>query len=139
MSNEETPPLLAVTDAPGSEAEEVIEGGLAQFNEDNAGYRDSRRLAVLVSDPDTQVVVGGLLGRTSLGLLSINLFFLPASLRKCGLGGRIIQEAEDEARRLGCRKAVVTTITFQAPEFYERHGYQVSAKSNAFREWHASI
>jgi hypothetical protein len=92
MSNEETPPILAVTDAPGSEAEEVIEGGLAQFNEDNAGYRDSRRLAVLVSDPDTQVVVGGLLGRTSLGLLSINLFFLPASLRKCGLGGRIMQD-----------------------------------------------
>jgi hypothetical protein len=72
MSNEETPPILTVTDAPGTEAEEIIEGGLAQFNEDNAGYRDSRRLAVLVSDPDTQVVVGGLSGRTSLGLLAIS-------------------------------------------------------------------
>ena len=64
MSNEELPPIFTVTDAPGSEAEEVIEGGLAKFNEDNAGYRDSRPLAVLVSDPDTKAVVGGLLGRT---------------------------------------------------------------------------
>jgi hypothetical protein len=88
MSNENTQPILTVTDAPGSKAEEVIEGGLAQFNEDNAGYRDLRRLAVLVSDPETKVVVGGLLGRTSLGLLSINRLFLPASLRKRGLGGR---------------------------------------------------
>ncbi len=36
-----------------------------------------------------------------------------------------MQEAEDEARRRGCREAVVTTINFQAPEFYRRHGYQI--------------
>jgi GNAT superfamily N-acetyltransferase len=125
MSNEETSPILTVTDAPDSKAEEVIEGGLAQFNEDSAGYRDSPPLAVLVSDPATKVVVGGLLGRTSLGLLFIDLFFLPASLRKHGLGSRIMQKAEQEARHRGCRKAVVNTISFQAPEFYKRHGYQV--------------
>jgi GNAT superfamily N-acetyltransferase len=123
MNNEETPPILTVTDAPDSNAEEVIEGGLAQFNEDNAGYRDARPLAVLVSDPKTKAVVGGPLGRTSLGLLFIDLFFLPASQRKHGLGGHIMKEAEDEARRRGCRKAVVMTINFQAPEFYQRHGY----------------
>ena len=125
MRNEDTSPILTVTDTPDSKAEAVIEEGLARFNEENAGYRDSRPLAVLVSDPETKVVVGGLLGRTSLGLLFIDLFFLPASLRKCGLGGRIMQEAEDEARRRSCRKAVVTTINFQAPEFYQHHGYRV--------------
>ena len=87
--------------------------------------RDARPLAVLVSDPDSKAVVGGLLGRTSLGLLFIDLFFLPASFRKHGLGSRIMQEAEDEARRRGCCKAVVTTINFQAPEFHKRHGYRV--------------
>jgi GNAT superfamily N-acetyltransferase len=125
MTHEETPPILTVTDAPGADAEAIIEQGLARFNEDNAGYRDARPLAVLVSDPDSKAVVGGLLGRTSLGLLFIDLFFLPAALRQHGLGSRIMQEAEDEARRRGCGKAVVFTINFQAPEFYQRHGYQV--------------
>jgi GNAT superfamily N-acetyltransferase len=125
MSNDDTTPILTVTDAAGSQAEEIIEQGLARYNEDKAGYRDSRPLAVLISVPGSKAVVGGLLGRTSLGLLFIDLFFLPPSLRKHGLGSRIMQAAEDEARRRGCRKAVVITINFQAPEFYQRHGYQV--------------
>ena len=71
---------LAVTDAPTPEQEQVIGSGLAGFNEEKAGYLDSRELAVLISDPETQQVLGGLLGRTSLGLLFIDLFFVPESL-----------------------------------------------------------
>ncbi len=37
MNGEETFPILTVTDAPDSKAEEVIEEGLAQFNENQAG------------------------------------------------------------------------------------------------------
>jgi hypothetical protein len=84
MSNDARPTILTVTDAPGAHAEEVIEEGLGRFNAENAGYRDARALAVLVSDPDSKAVVGGLLGRTTLGLLFIDLFFLPASIRKHG-------------------------------------------------------
>jgi GNAT superfamily N-acetyltransferase len=125
MSNEARSPNLTVTDAPDAHAEALIEEGLAQFNAENAGYRDARPLAVLVSDPDSKAVAGGLLGRTTLGLLFIDLFFLPASMRKHGLGSRIMQAAEAEARQRGCRKAVVITINFQAPEFYQRHGYRI--------------
>ena len=124
MSNEATP-IITLTDAPGEQAEETIEQGLARFNEEKAGYWDRRPLAVLVCDPDSKATVGGLLGHTSLGLLSIHLFFLPPSLRNHGLGSRIMEAAESEARRRGCRKAVLTTINFQAPGFYQRLGYQV--------------
>jgi predicted N-acetyltransferase YhbS len=40
------------------------------------------------------------------------------------LGSRLIASAEDEARRRGCTAAFVYTVTFQAPGFYERHGYR---------------
>ena len=33
--------------------------------------------------------------------------------------------AEDEARRRGCVAAVLYTISFQAPGFYEKNGYRV--------------
>jgi hypothetical protein len=33
--------------------------------------------------------------------------------------------AEAEAKKRGCSTAVLYTITFQAPAFYERQGYQV--------------
>ena len=35
----------------------------------------------------------------------------------------ILQIAEDEGRRRGCRSAVLYTISFQAPGFYERNGW----------------
>ena len=116
--------VLTLTDAPDAKAEAAIEGGLGQFNEEKAGYRDWRALAVLVSDAQTGEVIGGLLGRTSLGLFFIDLFFLPDTLRGKGIGSGIMRQAEDEARRRGCCAAVVVTINFQAPEFYERHGYR---------------
>lgn len=79
---------------------------------------------MLVCDPDTGTVLGGLTGRTSLGLAFIDLVYLPVSLRGRGYGTRILQEAEAEARRRGCRAGVLYTITFQAPEFYARHGWE---------------
>ena len=90
--------VLTLTDAPTPEQQRVIDSGLGTFNAEQAGYSDSRDLAILVSDAATQQVVGGLLGRTSL--------------------------AEDEARRRGCSAAVLYTISFQAPGFYERQGYR---------------
>jgi GNAT superfamily N-acetyltransferase len=117
-------PVLTLTDSPDPKAEKIIENGLSRFNEEQAGYSDWRALAVLVSDPDTQEVIGGLLGRTSLGLLFIDLFFVPAELRGQGIGTRIMQQAEEEGRRRGCCAVMLYTISFQAPGFYERHGYR---------------
>ena len=117
--------LVALTDAPGPEAERAIGDGLARFNHEQSGIHDSRPLAVVVRDPQTREVVGGLLGRTSLGLLFVDLFYLPDAARGHGLGSRILKEAEDEGRRRGCRASVLYTISFQAPGFYERHGYRV--------------
>jgi GNAT superfamily N-acetyltransferase len=116
---------LAVTDAAGERAEAVIRDGLSAYNLEKAGYRDHWPLAVLVSDPDTGDVVGGLLGRTSMGLLYIDRFFLPERLRKQGLGSRIIRAAEEEGARRGCSWAILSTLSFQAPGFYERQGWQV--------------
>jgi GNAT superfamily N-acetyltransferase len=60
-----------------------------------------------------------------MGLLFIDVFFLPENMRKHGLGSRVIRMAEAEAGRRGCTRAVLSTVTFQAPGFYERQGYEV--------------
>ena len=92
---------ITLTDAPHDDDRAVIADGLRAYNEAQAGYSDSRALAILVSDPETKKVVGGLLGRTSLGLLRVELFFLPESLRRGRLGSRILAMAEEEGRRRG--------------------------------------
>lgn len=117
-------PILTLTDAPDDAAKAVISDGLNLFNDAKSGGSDRRALAILVTDPQSGKPVGGLLGRTSLGVLFIELFYLPEPLRGNGLGRRIVQQAEDEGRRRGCTNAVLFTISFQAPGFYERCGYR---------------
>ncbi|WP_275575708.1 MULTISPECIES: hypothetical protein [Stenotrophomonas] len=39
------------------------------------------------------------------------------------MGSRVLEAAEDEARRRGCRSGVLYTLSFQAPDFYVKHGW----------------
>jgi GNAT superfamily N-acetyltransferase len=120
-------PKLILTDRPSDAAQAVIDEGLAQYNEEQAGYRDWRDLAVLAMDPDDEVR-GGLLGRTSLGLFFVDLFYLPPEMRRSGIGSRVFAMAEEEAVRRGCVSCVLFTISFQAPGFYARHGWREVAR-----------
>jgi len=124
----QTETTITVTDAPDDDERAVIADGLRAYNEAQAGYSDSRALTVLVSDPETKKVVGGLFARTSLGLLRVELFFLPEDLRRNRLGSRILAMAEEEGRRRGCTRAVLSTLHFQAPGFYLKQGWEVAAR-----------
>ncbi len=119
---------ITLTDAPDPGATAVIAEGLAGYNKDKAGFRDHRPLAVLVCDPETGAVVGGLYGRTSLGVLFIERFFLPETRRGNGLGSRLLAMAEAEGRRRGCALVALFTLHFQAPGFYLKQGYEVAAR-----------
>ena len=116
---------VIVTNEESAAAERTIKTGLAEYNREQAGYIDTRPLLVHLTDAASGEIVGGLAGRTSLGLFFIDLFFLPAALRGHRLGTEIMEAAEAEAKRRGCSTAVLYTITFQAPGFYERRGYRV--------------
>ena len=116
-------PILTLSGNRDPRAEAVVTSGLAEFNKAAFGRVDSQTLDILAREPETGEIVGGLLGHSSLGLLFLDLFYLPEHLRGAGIGSRIIALAEGEARRRGCTAAFVYTVTFQAPGFYERHGY----------------
>src|SRR6266850_6761692 len=89
-------PIVSLTAAPTAEEEHAVGSGLARFNEQQSGISDSRPLAVIVRDPQPKQPVSGLTGRTSLGLLFIDLFFLPDDLRGGGLRSRLVRLAEDQ-------------------------------------------
>jgi GNAT superfamily N-acetyltransferase len=118
-------PRIALTDEPPLGAHQKIQDGLRRFNREAAGESQARPLAVLLSDPDTGNIVGGLWGATRWGYLHIDLLFIPEFLRRQRLGSKLIGMAEDEAFRRGCHVAWVGTYEFQARGFYERQGYTV--------------
>jgi GNAT superfamily N-acetyltransferase len=117
-------PALFLTDIADDEAHRIVDEGLAGHGVEQAGYWDARPLYVLAREPPNERILGGMIGRTSLGLLFIELVFLPPELRNRGTGTRMLHMAEEEAVRRGCRAGVLYTISFQAPAFYERHGWR---------------
>ena len=119
---------ITLTDAPEDGERTVVMDGLRAYNEERAGVSDARQLAILARGPDTREVVGALLARSYLGLLTVERFYLPENLRRGGLGGRILAMAEEEGRRRGCTRAVLSTLHFQAPGFYLKQGWEVAAR-----------
>lgn len=115
--------LILVGDEADPEFEKVISDGLDTFNDQITSFSDRRPLTVVVKDPDTKEVLGGAAGRSSLGLAFLDLFHLPETLRGSGLGTKVLKAFEDEARSRGCLSAVLYTISFQAPGFYEKNGW----------------
>ncbi|MGV8918827.1 MAG: GNAT family N-acetyltransferase [Pseudomonas sp.] len=115
--------LILVGDEADPEVERVISDGLDTFNDQITRFSDRRPLTVVVKDPDTKEVLGGAVGRSSLGLAFLDLFHLPETLRGSGLGTKVLKVFEDEARSRGCLSAVLYTISFQAPGFYEKNGW----------------
>ncbi|HHK5666117.1 TPA: GNAT family N-acetyltransferase, partial [Serratia marcescens] len=115
---------IEISDRVTPEITSCIAEGLDRFNDQQIGYGDRLPLAVVVKDPDSGDVLGGITGRSSLGLLFLDLFYLPEALRGTGLGSELLRRFEQEGRRRGCLSAVLYTISFQAPEFYQRHGWQ---------------
>ena len=56
--------------------------------------------------------------------LEIEYLFVKEELRRQGIGSKLLQQAETEAKNRNCRFAFVNTYQFQAPDFYKRHGYK---------------
>jgi GNAT superfamily N-acetyltransferase len=102
----------------------VLDAGLDEFNFAATGTtkEDQDQFSVKVVD-DAGAIVGGLTAWTWAGLCGIGMLWVRPDARKDGWGSRILLAAEQEARRRGCDRVAVSSFTFQAPEFYQRHGY----------------
>jgi len=109
----------------------AIIDALINFNIERVGPTDYRALNVFLRDGAGQIV-GGLVGSTYWGWLSIAYFWIHRSWRGKSLGTAMLRSAEEEAVRRGCYAAQVATFSFQSPEFYEANGYESYATLDDF-------
>lgn len=102
-----------------------LEDRIYEFNSAVTGIGDGAWLSILARNGDR--IVAGICGNTWGGCLEIRQFWVEEARRRQGLGTRLFETAEREARRRGCRQIVLSTFDFQAPAFYTRHGFEVLA------------
>ncbi|WP_193612077.1 GNAT family N-acetyltransferase [Nocardioides lijunqiniae] len=110
------------------EADEALDERLsAELDRVNAeatvGVPPQRELTVQVLDAQGELAAG-VSGWTWGVAAGIGLTWVREESRRDGLGTWLLEEFEAEARARGCTHVFVTSFTFQAPGFYERHGYR---------------
>ena len=86
------------------------------------GTAPARELTVQILD-DEGGLAAGMSGWTWGVAAGIGMTWVRDDARGAGLGTRLLAEFEAEARNRACTHVFVTSFTFQAPGFYERHGY----------------
>jgi len=96
---------------------------LRTFNYAQVGDARPEKLALLVRDEQSDEVVGGLYGKILYRWLFVELLTVPEQTRGQGMGTRLMRMAEEFAREKGCIGVWLDTFSFQAPEFYRKHGF----------------
>ena len=89
-----------------------------------ADMDSSRDVAVWLHDAHGGLM-GGIVGTLWGHCAEIRYLWVHPSLRGQGYGRRLLQTLEQEARAQQCHVAILDTYSFQAPEFYQRLGYEI--------------
>jgi len=127
-----------VCDEGAPEDLQFLEERINAFNFAATGIYDARLLVALLRD-DSGRIYAGLSGHTWGGVAEVRFLWVDESRRHVGIGSQLLVAAEQEARSRGCKKIVLSTHSFQAPDFYRRHGYVVSGEFLDYPQGHRSI
>ena len=111
------------TDEIKEQDQRAIYEGLLQYNLERLEDKSPKDLGVYARD-EAGNIVAGLIGNTHGKWLAVKFLWVSESLRGRNIGSKILKQAEETAKRRGCKYAFLDTFSFQAPLFYRKHGYR---------------
>jgi ribosomal protein S18 acetylase RimI-like enzyme len=129
---------VSVSDDPTLEDLHFLEERINDYNFATSGIRDARLLAIVLRDSAGRIYAG-LSGHTWGGVCEVRFLWVDEARRHTGVGSCLLQAAEEEAVARGCKKIVLSTHSFQAPDFYRKHGYVIAGEFSDYPQGHRSI
>lgn len=112
-----------ITDKITKEDENIIFKGLLEYNLARIEDKNPRDLGIYLQDEAGQKIAG-LIGNTHGNWLLIKFLWVSEELRGQNIGSNILSQGENIAKERGCKYSFLDTFSFQAPEFYKKHGYK---------------
>ncbi len=118
--------IVNMTYIPSGKEIDFIRASLTAFNDNIVGADNHTPMNLVEYDNDGNVIAG-LIGGTYWGWMYVDILWVDEKYRRQGIGSRLLQSAEKEAVRRGCHHVHLDTMSWQAPDFYKKHGYSVIA------------
>jgi GNAT superfamily N-acetyltransferase len=112
-----------INDQANAQDREFLDDKITEYNYRTTGYTDGKILSITVKQAGE--TIAGVYGWSWGGCSEIEFLWVKEQVRGQGLGKKLLEAAEDEARRRGCLHVVLDTHSFQAPGFYLKSGYEV--------------
>ena len=100
----------------------VIEHNLSKLPDDVK--HPVKNISFIIKDEGGKIL-GGITGAIFWYTLHIDFLWVDESLRGKGYGKELLLKIEDFARENNCRLIQLDTFSFQAPNFYQKYGYEV--------------
>lgn len=116
---------------PSSEELQFLEDRIYEFNSSQTGINDGRLFAFFIRD-EQQEIVAGVSGWTWANACEIRDLWVHPKWRGQGYGRSLLESAEEEVRARGCRVILISSYSFQAPDFYQKCGYELAWLLNDF-------
>jgi GNAT superfamily N-acetyltransferase len=108
------------------ELETFLSERIYEFNSKATGYFDAESFGAEQRD-EAGSIVAGISGFIWGGCCLISYLWVAEDLRGKGLGGAMLEALETSAIEKGCKIALLSSHSFQSPNFYERMGYEKRA------------
>ena len=118
-------------DHKSSPEENFIQEKLRVYNERFTGATVRKDLTITYKDPKGEIAAG-LCGYTNWGWLYVRLLWVSELHQRKGLGRKLMEAAELEAKKRLCPKVWVDTFSPEARKFYESLGYRVFGELENF-------
>ncbi len=129
---------IALEPSPHPDDFEVLGRALSAFNLAKGGPDNFERMFLSLRD-EAGELHGGLVAATYWGWLFIDLLFVDEAHRGQGLGSSLLERAEGLAFGRGATRAFLDTFSFQAENFYRRHGYAEFGALDQFPAGHRRV
>jgi len=118
----------------GKDSEQImrfLEDKIYKHNSLAVNKADGAFFSRIIRDENEQIIAG-IAGWTWAAACEITQLWVGENARKNGVGKLLLEAAEAEAKSKGCLTIVVKSYSFQAPHFYEKHGFEITHILNDF-------
>jgi GNAT superfamily N-acetyltransferase len=132
-------PNILVSENPDPQIRAALSDLMLAYNESMTGPSGFAPFALVLEDPTSGGLIGGLWGRSVYDWLFVELLFVPEHLRGQGIGTILLRKAEEAAVARNCIGVCLDSFDFQAPGFYRKLGYEVVAVLESPRRLQAAL
>ena len=110
-----------------SEQVDLLRAALRAYNQSAAGQSVHTSLLLTATTAQGEFV-GGVYGKIAWQWLYVDLLWVHPNFRGNGLGRKLLTEIELAANKQQIFRYHLATASFQAPDFYQKLGYEICGK-----------